>query len=105
MGEPKKKLSKADLKPAVQIKLAATPAPTIARRKKKDEDEEKPMFDDDDKPKAKPKVRDIYAERAKKAEEQEKIVITPAVLPEKEAEAEVEDPLKPKAKVRDEFAE
>merc|ERR1712142_1156036 len=67
--------------------------------------EEKPMFDDDDKPKAKPKVRDIYAERAKKAEEQEKIVITPAVLPEKEAEAEVEDPLKPKAKVRDEFAE
>merc|ERR1712142_526763 len=36
---------------------------------------------------------------------EEKIVIKPAVLPEKEAEAEVEDLLKPKAKVRDESAE
>merc|ERR1712142_193267 len=105
--EPKKKLSVADLKPSVQIKVAAAPEPAVARRKKKEVvEEEQPMFDDA--PKAKPKVRDIYAERRKKQEEEEKIVITPAVLPEKpaeEPEPEPEDGPKAKDKVRDEFAE
>merc|ERR1712212_659467 len=45
--------------------------------------------------------------KEKKAKEEEKIVITPAVLPEKPAEEEEEsvDSLKQKDKVRDEFAE
>merc|ERR1712183_910693 len=45
--------------------------------------------------------------KEKKAKEEEKIVITPAVLPEKSAEEEEEavDSLKQKDKVRDEFAE
>merc|ERR1712013_235280 len=77
---PKKKLSKADLKPAVQIKVAATPEPTVARRKKKDGDEPVDnLFDGV--PEAKSKVKDEFAEKDKKPKEEEKIVIKPATLP------------------------
>merc|ERR1711928_243408 len=82
--EPKKKLSKADLKPAVQIKVAAAPEPAIGRRKKKPVDDEPKESLFDDLPKAKPKVKDEFAEKDKKPKEEEKIVITPKDLPEKE---------------------
>merc|ERR1712131_41654 len=38
--EPKKKLSRSDLKPAVQIKVEAAPVPAVGRRKKKPADDE-----------------------------------------------------------------
>merc|ERR1712096_193001 len=76
----KKKLSAADLKPAVQIKVAAPTAPVIARRKKKEDDEPtESLFDNV--PETKPKVKDEFAEKDKKPKEEEKIVITPKVLP------------------------
>merc|ERR1711948_105765 len=98
--EPKKKLSRSDLKPAVQIKVAAAPEPAIGRRKKKPVDDEPKESLFDDLPKAKPKVKDEFAEKDKKPKEEEKIVITPKDLPEKE-----EEKPKEKEKVRDEFAE
>merc|ERR1712098_796542 len=61
--EPKKKLSRSDLKPAVQIKVAAAPEPTIGRRKKKPADDEPKESLFDDLPKAKPKVKDEFAEK------------------------------------------
>merc|ERR1712212_1194251 len=74
---PKKKLSTADLKPMVQIKVAAPTAPVIARRKKKEDDEPtESLFDNV--PETKPKVKDEFAEKDKKPKEEEKIVITPA---------------------------
>merc|ERR1712050_223163 len=75
---PKKKLSKADLKPAVQIKMAAAPEPALPRRKKKEEEE---PVDDlfAGVPEAKPKVKDEFAEKDKKPKpEEEKIIIKPA---------------------------
>merc|ERR1712013_572691 len=96
---PKKKLSKADLKPAVQIKVAATPEPTVARRKKKDDDEPVDnLFDGV--PEAKPKVKDEFAEKDKKPKEEEKIVIKPATLPVKaeESSSDEEEEEKPAPK-------
>merc|ERR1712180_82598 len=94
--EPKKKLSRSDLKPAVQIKVAAAPEPAIGRRKKKPVDDE--PVDDlfAGVPEVKPKVKDEFAEKDKKPKEEEKIIIEPAVLQKEPAE---------KAKVKDEFAE
>merc|ERR1712131_66559 len=37
--EPKKILSRSDLKPAVQIKIAAAPEPAVGRRKKREQEE------------------------------------------------------------------
>merc|ERR1712072_493735 len=92
---PKKKLSRSDLKPAVQIKMAAAPQPALPRRKKKQDDEpQESLFDN--LPQVKPKVRDEFTDKDKKPKEEEKIVIEPAVLPTKPAE---------KPKVKDEFAE
>merc|ERR1711962_1168695 len=52
------------------------------------------------------KVKDHFPEREKKAKEEEKIVITPAVLTEQEPEEEEdEETRKARDKVRDEFAE
>merc|ERR1712168_1015644 len=82
--EPKKKLSKADLKPSVQIKVEAAPEEKPKRRKKKEEpseEEQGSLFDNI--PEVKPKVSEEYAERDKKPNEEEKIIITPAKLPEK----------------------
>merc|ERR1712013_201197 len=96
---PKKKLSKADLKPAVQIKVAATPEPTVARRKKKDDDEPVDnLFDGV--PEAKPKVKDEFTEKDKKPKEEEKIVIKPATLPVKaeESSSDEEEEEKPAPK-------
>merc|ERR1711962_1248957 len=86
--EPKKKLSRSDLKPAVLIKVAAAPEPAIGRRKKKpaDEEPEESLFDN--LPEAKPKVKDEFAEKDKKPKEEEKIVITPAKLPEESSSGE-----------------
>merc|ERR1712039_525206 len=89
--EPKKKLSKADLKPTVQIKIAAAPEPAIGRRKKKPVDDEPKESLFDDLPKAKPKVKDEFAEKDKKPKEEEKIVITPAKLPVKPEESSSEE--------------
>merc|ERR1712142_1175187 len=60
----KKKLSKADLKPAVQIKMATAPEPPISRRKKKEPEPEEAgsLFDAP----AKSKVKDEFAEKKKK---------------------------------------
>merc|ERR1711962_1378463 len=101
MGEKpaaKKKLSKADLKPAVQIKMAAAPEPALPRRKKKEEDE---PVDDlfSGVPEVKPKVKDEFTEKEKKPKEEEKIVIKPAVLkPEESSSEEEEEDEKPAAK-------
>merc|ERR1712202_61921 len=64
----KKKLSKADLKPAVQIKMAAEPEAPTLRRKKKDVDEEStdPFAG---LPAVKPKIKDEFTEKDKKPEE------------------------------------
>merc|ERR1711962_976603 len=87
--EPKKKLSRSDLKPAVQIKMAVTPEPAPTLRRKKKEPEEEPADPFAGLPAAKPKVKDEFTEKDKKPREEEKIVITPAVLPTKpEPEAE-----------------
>merc|ERR1712202_83508 len=101
--EPKKKLSRSDLKPAVQIKMAAAPEPATTLRRKKKEVEEEPTDPFAGLPAAKPKVKDEFNEKDKKPKEEEKIVITPAVLPTKpdpEAEAPTSKP-----KISDEFAE
>merc|ERR1712202_63035 len=78
--EPKK-LSKADLKPAAAIKVnIAEEEPPKMRRKMKRQDtaEQEDLFA----PKPKDKIKDEFAEKEKKPkEEEEKIVITPAVLP------------------------
>merc|ERR1712072_1215906 len=83
--EPKKKLGRSDLKPAVKIKMAAAPEPALARRKKKQEDE--PVDDPfAGLPEAKPKIKDEFKEKDKKPKEETKIIITPAVLkPEEES--------------------
>merc|ERR1712060_378990 len=94
---PKKKLSKADLKPAVQIKMAAAPEPALPRRKKKEEDE---PVDDlfSGVPEIKPKVKDEFKEKDKKPKEEEKIVIKPVELPKKEESSEEEEEEKPAPK-------
>merc|ERR1712121_185917 len=71
--EPKKKLSRSDLKPAVQIKMAAAPEPATPRRKKKEPEDEPQESLFDNLPKAKPKVKDEFVETAKKTKEEEKI--------------------------------
>merc|ERR1712168_1191093 len=81
--EPKKKLSRSDLKPAVQIKMAVTPEPAPTLRRKKKETEEEPADPFAGLPAAKPKVKDEFAEKDKKPKEQEKIVITPKDIPDK----------------------
>merc|ERR1712212_948255 len=87
--EPKKKLSRSDLKPAVQIKMAAAPEPAPTLRRKKKEVDEEPADPFAGLPAAKPKIKDEFTEKDKKPKEEEKIVITPAVLPTKpEPEAE-----------------
>merc|ERR1712062_825951 len=93
--EPKKKLSRSDLKPAVQIKIAATPEP--ARQKKKEEDE---PVDDlfAGVPEVKPKVKDEFKEKDKKPKEEEKTVIKPAVLKPEESSSEEEEEVKPEPK-------
>merc|ERR1712180_372843 len=108
----KKKLSKADLKPAVQIKMAAAPEPTLPRRKKREVEEEPKddLFAGVPETKPKEKIKDEFTEKEKKPKEEENIVITPAVLPAKpepekpEPEVEVAPP-KPKEKISDEYAE
>merc|ERR1712062_952229 len=93
--EPKKKLSRSDLKPAVQIKIAATPEP--ARRGKKEEDEPvDDLFSGD--PEIKPKVKDEFKEKDKKPKEEAKIVIKPAVLKPEESSSEEEEEVKPEPK-------
>merc|ERR1712183_830361 len=102
----------------------------MGRRKKQeppvDEEASKEDMFKDIPPVDKKKVSDEFPEKEKKAKEEDKIVITPAVLPEKSAEeeekikitpavlpekpkeepeAEPEEPPKSKDKVRDEFAE
>merc|ERR1712202_127784 len=83
----KKRLSRSDLKPAVQIKIAATPEPAPTLRRKKKEVEEEPADPFAGLPAAKPKVKDEFAEKDKKPKEVEKIVIKPAVLPTKPEES------------------
>merc|ERR1712119_62177 len=73
--EPKKKLSRSDLKPAVQIKMAVAPEPAPTLRRKKKEPEEEPTDPFAGLPAAKPKVKDEFAEKDKKPKEEEKIVI------------------------------
>merc|ERR1711909_179609 len=90
--EPKKKLSKADLKPSVQIKVEAAPEEKPKRRKKKEEPieaEQGSLFDNI--PEVKPKVSEELTEKDKKPKEEEKIIITPAELPEKLVVPEEED--------------
>merc|ERR1712013_262945 len=97
--EAKKKLSRSDLKPAVQIKVAAPaqPAPVIRRKKKDDDEPQESLFDN--LPEVKPKVKDEFAEKDKKPKEEEKIIIKPAVLPKKEESSESEEEEeKPEAK-------
>merc|ERR1712183_799043 len=82
------KLSRSDLKPAVQIKMAVTPEPAPTLRRKKKEVEEEPADPFAGLPAAKPK-------------EEEKIVIKPAVLPTKPEESsseEEEEEVKPEPK-------
>merc|ERR1712096_128169 len=86
----KKKLSKADLKPAVQIKMAAEPEAPAFRRKKK-EAEEEPSDPFAGVPAAKSKVNDEFTEKDKKPKEEEKIVIKPAVLKTKPEESSSEE--------------
>merc|ERR1711881_12861 len=96
--EPKKKLSKADLKPSVQIKVAAAPEEIPKRRKKEEQSKEEEGSLFDNVPEIKPKVKDEFLEKDKKPKEEEKIVITPKVLPEKaapEEEEESEEEVKP----------
>merc|ERR1712013_460518 len=56
--EAKKKLSRSDLKPAVQIKIAtpAQPAPVVRGKKKDDDEPQESLFDN--LPAVKPKVKD-----------------------------------------------
>merc|ERR1739848_213514 len=87
--EPKKKLSKADLKPSVVIKVDTVADTKVAKRKKKLAEKEESLFGDDEtdmKQKEKPKVRDIYEERRKKALDEESVVITPKDLTTQEGE-------------------
>merc|ERR1712013_932649 len=109
-----KKLSVADLKPAVQIKVAAPEEKKPMRRPKRQETVEESFLDSA--PVEKAKVKDEFDEKDKKPKpEEEKIIITPAVLPEKAPEppkvveeppkVEEEPDLGPKHKVKDEFAE
>merc|ERR1711962_550324 len=86
-------------------KIVITPADVSLRGKKPgDEEEEEDLGDQERKDRA--KVKDYFPEREKKAKEEEKIVITPAVLTEQEPEEEEdEETRKARDKVRDEFAE
>merc|ERR1711962_1854370 len=86
-------------------KIVITPANVSLRGKKPgDEEEEEDLGDQERKDRA--KVKDYFPEREKKAKEEEKIVITPAVLTEQEPEEEEdEETRKARDKVRDEFAE
>merc|ERR1712013_90427 len=71
-----KKLSKADLKPAVQIKVAIQEEEKPKRRPKRPDSVEESFLD------AKPKVKDEFDEKDKKPKpEEEKIVITPKDIP------------------------
>merc|ERR1711973_640887 len=113
--EPKK-LSKADLKPAVQIKMAIEEEkPTLRRKKKEPIEEEVPVTVEpvvevqtappvvqeeileapeeiveveSAPPAPKAKVSEEFTEKDKKPKEEEKIVITPAKLPAKKGEEE-----------------
>merc|ERR1711962_300707 len=89
--------SKADLKPAVQIKMAAAPEPALPRRKKKEVDEEPKdsLFDGVPETKPKEKIKDEFKEKEKKPKEEEKIVITPAKLPVKAEESSSEEEEEP----------
>merc|ERR1712013_539308 len=90
-----KKLSVADLKPAVQIKVAAPEEKKPMRRPKRQETVEESFLDSA--PVEKAKVKDEFDEKDKKPKpEEEKIIITPAVLPEKAPEPPkvVEEPPK-----------
>merc|ERR1712202_115146 len=81
--------------------IAAAPEPPISRRKKKEPEPEEAGSLFDGLPQAKPKVKDEFAEKDKKPKEEEKIVITPAVLPKKpesESESEEEEEVKPEPK-------
>merc|ERR1712202_125253 len=87
-----KEVEKIIIKPSVEIKMAAAPEPVISRRKKKEPEPEEAGSLFDDLPQVKPKVKDEFTEREKKAKEEEKIIITPAVLPEKPKEEPEDDP-------------
>merc|ERR1712168_1241279 len=89
--EPKKKLSRSDLKQAVQIKIDAAPEPAPTLRRKKKEVDEEPTDPFAGLPAAKPKVNDEFTEKDKKPKEEEKIVIKPAVLPTKPEESSSEE--------------
>merc|ERR1711936_1392394 len=86
----KKKLSKADLKPAVQIKMAAEPETPAFRRKKK-EAEEEPSDPFAGVPAAKPKVKDEFDEKDKKPKEEPPKIVKPAVLKTKPEESSSEE--------------
>merc|ERR1711881_733564 len=79
--EPKKKLSKADLKPSVQIKVAAAPEEIPKRRKKEEPSKEEQGSLFDNVPEMKPKVKDEFLEKDKKPKEEKIVIITPKVLP------------------------
>merc|ERR1712168_1505702 len=86
-----------DLKPAVQIKMAAEPEAPAFRRKEESSDEE-PSDPFAGVPAAKPKVNDEFTEKDKKPKEEEKIVMKPAVLktkPEESSSEEEEEEPKP----------
>merc|ERR1711962_824968 len=86
-------------------KIVITPANVSLRGKKPGDEEEEEDLDDQER-KDRAKVKDYFPEREKKAKEEEKIVITPAVLTEKEPEEEEdEETRKARDKVRDEFGE
>merc|ERR1711881_805850 len=89
--EPKKKLSKADLKPSVQIKIAAAPEEIPKRRKKKEPNKEEQGSLFDNVPEIKPKVKDEFLEKDKKPKEEKIVIITPKVLPEKAVREEEEE--------------
>merc|ERR1712183_728088 len=96
-----KEVEKIIIKPSVEIKMAAAPEPVISRRKKKEPEPEEAGSLFDDLPQVKPKVKDEFTEREKKAKEEEKIIIKPAILPKKpesESESEEEEEVKPEPK-------
>merc|ERR1712142_1415108 len=93
--QPKKKLSKQDLKPAVQIKAVFEPEEKTPRRKRKepiatDEPAEKiSIFDDipsiEDVNASKEKINDHFPEKAKPLPVEESVVIAPTLLAEVES--------------------
>merc|ERR1712183_231818 len=112
MGKTKKEKpdEKIVIKPKKVARVRFSDQPGVVRRKKEappvDEPSKEDMFKDVPVLEKK-KVSDEFPDREKKAKEDEKIIITPAVLP-KKAEGEEEEPedaRKPRNKDRDEFAE